>query len=76
MRLGQQRVGAPGKALTADDLLEAGWKGEKMIPSAAKNRLYVTIATLRKIGLKDVLRGGDEGYLLDPAVPCRMVRES
>lgn len=75
VRLAQHRIDAPGKALTADDLLEAGWKGEKMIPSAAKNRLYVTIATLRKIGLKDLLRGGDDGYLLDPEVPCRMVRQ-
>ena len=75
VRLAQHRIDAPGRALTAADLLEAGWKGERMIPSAAKNRLYVTIATLRKIGLKDLLRGGDEGYMLDPGVPCRMVRE-
>jgi hypothetical protein len=30
----------------------------------------VTISTLRKLGLGEVLQRWDGGYRLDPAVPC------
>jgi hypothetical protein len=52
-----------------DALLAAGWPGERILPDAATNRLYVAIATLRKLGLRDVLVRFDEGYRLDPGVP-------
>ncbi len=59
-----------GAALTVDDLLSAGWPGERPLPEAANNRVWVTISTLRKLGLGDVLQRWDGGYRLDPSVPC------
>jgi len=56
-----QEEGMPAEALIA-----AGWPGERLLPDAAKNRLYVVIAWLRKQGLKDVLWRRFGGYLLDP----------
>ena len=47
-----------------DDLLEAGWPGERVLPEAAANRVYVAVATMRKLGLRDVLLSRDDGYLL------------
>ena len=51
-------------ALTWEDLLAAGWPGEKVIASAAAHRVRVAISTLRKLGLKDVLETVDAGYAL------------
>ncbi len=59
----------PGVALAMPDVLEAGWPGEKILPEAAQNRVYVAIATLRKLGLGDVLLTRKDGYLLDSTVP-------
>ncbi|MEQ1569632.1 MAG: hypothetical protein ABMA64_28615, partial [Myxococcota bacterium] len=56
-----------GRALGLDDVLAAGWPGERVVPRAATNRVYVAVATLRKLGLAVVTT--DDGYRLDPAVP-------
>ena len=61
------------RALTMDDLLEAGWPDERVIRSAGANRVYVAIATLRKLGLGRVLMSGKDGYRLDPDVPVKFV---
>jgi hypothetical protein len=63
-------AGAP--ALSVDDLLEAGWPGERPLPEAGSNRVWVAISTLRKLGLGESLQRWDGGYRLDPAVPCRI----
>jgi hypothetical protein len=62
--------GAP--ALSVDELLEAGWPGERPLPEAGSNRVWVAISTLRKLGLGEMLQRWDGGYRLDPAVPCRV----
>ncbi len=59
---------APDTALDRDALLAQGWPGEKLHPDAASKRLRVAIATLRRLGLRDVLLTRDDGYLIDPAV--------
>lgn len=59
----------PGTALGEEQLIAATWPDEKMVGSSAQNRLHVTLTTLRKLGLRDVLLRTDDGYLLDPAVP-------
>lgn len=73
-RLLESRLADPGHALTLQELLEAGWPGERVLPAAAANRVYVALATLRKMGLKEVLRSTDSGYFLDPAVPLVIPR--
>lgn len=68
-RLLVQRLAAPHEAVSLEDLLEAGWSGEKILPDAGKARVYGAVATLRRFGLADVLVTRDGGYLLHPAVP-------
>lgn len=68
-RLVQERVAKPGANLSTQQLISAGWPGERILAEAGVHRLHVVIATLRKLGLRDVLQTGREGYLLDPETP-------
>lgn len=56
----------PGAALDVDALFARGWPGERIQPASASTRVRVAIATLRKLGLRDVLLTSDDGYLFDP----------
>lgn len=67
------RQKTPGTGLPMDALITAGWPDERILPHAAANRVYVAIATLRKLGLRDVLISHEDGYLLDPATPLVQV---
>jgi hypothetical protein len=53
-----------GELLTIWDLLEAGWPGEQPIAEAGANRVYVALAHLRRLGLRDIIERTDEGYRL------------
>lgn len=55
-----------GEPLSVDDLLAAGWPGEKVLREAGASRVYVALGTLRKLGLRDAIKSRDGGYLLDP----------
>lgn len=68
------RVEAPGEVASIDDVIRAGWPGEKIFAEAALNRAYVAIATLRKKGLAELLVRTDGGYAISQAVVVR--RES
>lgn len=57
---------SPGTPVNASELVAAGWPGERLLPCAATNRLYVALATLRSLGLRGCLRRGRGGWLLDP----------
>lgn len=72
--LSEERARAPGVAIPMDRLIATGWPGEKMLQHAALSRLYVTIRSLRELGLRAALLQQDDGYLLDPAIPCARVR--
>lgn len=69
------RLAAPGVGLSVEQLFEAGWPGDRALPSAASARVYVAIRTLRSFGLNDLLLRQDDGYLLDPRTPVRRVAE-
>lgn len=58
-----------GSPATLDDVLAAVWPGERMRPDAAANRVYATVAQLRKAGLGAVVTSGPDGYDLDSSVP-------
>jgi predicted ATPase len=73
-RLVTARVDAPGTALSADALLEAGWPGERMRHSAGLLRVYSVVRRLRRLGLEPILVTRDDGYLLDPE--AGVLRES
>ncbi|MFO0559766.1 MAG: AAA family ATPase [Polyangiales bacterium] len=63
----------PGAVLTRQAFVEAAWPGERILASAAKNRLHVAIAQLRTMGLRAVIRTVTSGYGLDPAVRVLIV---
>jgi predicted ATPase len=73
LRLIQEHAKKPGSPLTVDDLLAAGWPGERVIRDAGASRVYVALGTLRKLGLRDVILSRDGGYLLDPQVKIVVV---
>lgn len=72
LALALARLSRPGAAVSHDELLEAGWPGERMHPASARNRLYVAMSTLRKMGLEGILESESDGYRLDPDVPLRL----
>jgi len=63
--LAERRISKPGRPLSVDELARAAWPAE----SVEAKRVYTSIARLRKLGLSEVLRRHDDGYLLDPTVP-------
>ena len=63
-RLADERIANPSAALGWDALLAAAWPGERVLPEAAAHRVRVAISTLRKMGLRDLLRTSEDGYLL------------
>ncbi|MFO0551102.1 MAG: hypothetical protein U0271_22115 [Polyangiaceae bacterium] len=69
LTLAVARRDAPGTSLSWEPILRGGWPGETPSIDAAKNRVYVAIAQLRSMGLRDVLLKHGAGYLLDPEIP-------
>jgi predicted ATPase len=63
-RLAERREIAPGEPLSVEALVAAGWPGERMLPKAGATRVYTAIASLRRLGLRDMLMRDDRGYLL------------
>lgn len=59
----------PTETLSIDDVVELLWPDERILPSAALNRVYKTISVLRNSGLGRLLLGGADGYRLDADVP-------
>lgn len=57
----------PERRLDVWELLEAGWPGEDPIPEAGANRVYVAIARLRQLGLREAIEQSDGGYRLKPS---------
>lgn len=72
-RLAERRETAPGEPLTVEALIAAGWPGERMLPKAGATRVYTAIATLRRLGLREMLLRDDRGYMLRPDVPIARV---
>ena len=64
LTLVNHRLEEPGKALDVEELFAAVWPGERILPDARKNRVYVAVASLRKLGLDAVLTTRGDGYLL------------
>ena len=59
--------------LTPDDLWREGWPGERVGASAQANRLNVTLAYLRKSGLRPHLRHDAGAYAIDPALRVQAI---
>lgn len=64
---------AEGSTWTSpEDLIAAGWPGERMRPDAATKRLHTAVWTLRKLGLEGVLQSSENGYRLDPEIALEL----
>jgi hypothetical protein len=74
VRLVEARLSHPGASVAPDALIAAGWPGERILPDAAKNRLYVAVTTLRKLGLRELLESRGDGYALAAGTPVRRAR--
>jgi predicted ATPase len=59
------RLDTPGAALSAAELLSAGWPAQQMTHQLGLNRLRVATWTLRGLGLREILMSRDDGYFLD-----------
>jgi predicted ATPase len=70
--LAEERLARPGVGVPWQVLVERIWHGETMAESAAKNRLRVTLALLRKAGLRDLLLTSGSDYRLSEWVPVRI----
>jgi hypothetical protein len=66
LRLLEERMARPGSALGTDELLAAGWPGERVLPQSGQARVYVAVSTLRRLGLGRLIVHRGDGYLLDP----------
>jgi predicted ATPase len=62
------RVCTPERALGVDELVAAGWPGERVRSDAGARRVYTALSTLRREGLRDVIVKRDQGYCFDPDV--------
>jgi predicted ATPase len=74
--LARQRREAPGEPVGIDEIVRAGWPDERIETRAALNRAYVALATLRKLGLRELLQSTGGGYCIDPAVGMRLPHDA
>jgi hypothetical protein len=56
---------SPGAGLATNELIAAGWPGERLVRNAGRIRLRVAIATLRTMGLVSRLVTTPVGYMID-----------
>lgn len=70
--LARRRIDAPGEALRVEDLLAAGWPGERVRFEAGANRVYVALTELRKLGLRDFVLSDQAGYRLTTSRPVTL----
>jgi len=73
--LAREHARRPGRALSVDQLLRAAWPGERVLPEAGAGRVYVAIASLRRLGLTQI-QTRDRGYLFDPELRVERTRNA
>jgi predicted ATPase len=52
--------------VAAEQIQEALWPGERILPDAAQNRIHKVVSLLRKAGLGPLIQRETDGYRLDP----------
>lgn len=70
-----ERLARPGAPVSVEQLLAAGWPGERVRADAGAHRVRVALSTLRKLGLRGLLLTTEAGYTLDPAQKLRTATE-
>lgn len=69
--LADRFASARGRGVSWSEVLEVAWPGERVDAESGFARVRNALAQLRKLGLRDVLKTRDDGYLLDPECPVR-----
>jgi hypothetical protein len=64
--LSADRLERPGRTRSPEEVFAIGWPGQRCHPESAQARVYVAISSLRKLGLRDVIRRAHDGYFVDP----------
>jgi len=72
LALVEARVQAPGQTTGVDALFERAWRGERATHESSRQRVYVAIAALRDLGLRELLQHDLDGYRIDPDVSVVM----
>jgi hypothetical protein len=72
-RLVDERLTAPGKAVPASALIDAGWPGERLTSASSANRLHVALGTLRKLGLEEIIERSGGGWRIRNDIPLLRV---
>ncbi len=62
--MAKTRIDSPGVGLSVEEILEAGWPDERVRYDAATNRVYVALAELRRLGLREWILTEPSGYRL------------
>ena len=68
----RRRVDHPGIPVSREELVAAGWPGEKLDPDAAFNRLGVALSELRRAGWRAFLVHREGGHAIDPNLPVEL----
>ena len=74
LALARQRVAHPDRALAIEAVIERGWPGERLQPGSAAGRVYTSIATLRRRGLRTIVVNVGDGYQIAPDVTVVLAR--
>ncbi len=72
LALARSHEGDPAAVTSVWSLVDAGWPGERVAPTSATNRVYVTLNRMRAAGLAPCLERVDGGYRLSPAVRVKV----
>lgn len=67
-RILQALAAAAPAAMSVHDLFTAAWPDQQASHESARNRVYVSLSTLRKLGAGGVVRSIDGGYQLAPGI--------
>jgi hypothetical protein len=62
----------PDQVLPLEELVAAGWPGEKLRRDDMANRAYLALSSLRRLGLDEVVERHDGGWRLSPRVLVRV----
>lgn len=71
-KLADERLAAPGRCVAVTELVAAAWPGERVSPHSGARRVYTAVCTLRKMGLRTLIRRTQRGYFLDVDVGAEL----
>lgn len=76
VHLARFRLMAPGEPMTVAMLASAIWPDDKVRESAARNRIRVAVALLRKVGLRELIITDKAGYRISEWAAVRVVADA